>query len=240
MRQLLKLLNDNRKVGTFQAKSSEDEATVYLYDVIVSDALEAEFWGGVDPLNFAKTLTAIDAPVINLRINSPGGDVFAAQAMAQAIREHPAKVVARIDGYAASAATVVAAAADETIMASGAMYMIHKAWTIAFGNTDDMLHIAELLEKTDATLAEAYAARTGKSIETVKEWMAAETWFSAAEAVEAGFADSVAEAAVKNSAKWNLSAYAKPPAVIAAEVVAPIRTYNTEHLRRMAALVERS
>ena len=244
MKPLLKLLADNRKRGQFRAEAAADEATLYLYDAIVSDAAEAEWFGGVDPLTFAQTLAGITAPVIHLRINSPGGDVFAAQAIAQALREHPAKVIAHIDGYAASAATEVAVAADEVIMAPGAMYMIHNAWTIAWGNKNDLIDTAALLEKVDGTLAAGYAARTGQGIEQVRAWMDAETWFTAQEAVDAGFADSVAEAKVKASAHWNLSAYAHAPAPAAEPAepaVPPAPTFtNTDHLRRRLSLVART
>lgn len=213
MKHLHKLLADNKGRGQFRAEATADEATIYLYDTIVSDADTAAWYGGVDPLTFAKALAGIDAPIIHLRINSPGGDVFAAQAMAQALREHNAKVIAHIDGYAASAATEVAVAADEVIMAPGAMYMIHNAWTIAIGNKNDLIDTAALLEKVDTTLAEAYAQRSGADIQQVRDWMDAETWFSAQEAVDAGFADSVAEPKNKASAstKWDLSAYTHAP-----------------------------
>lgn len=244
MKPLLKLLADNRKRGLFRAEAEAEEATLYLYDAIVSDAAEAEWFGGVDPLTFAKALAGISAKTIHLRINSPGGDVFAAQAIAQALREHPARIVAHIDGYAASAATPIAGAADEVIMAPGAMYMIHNAWTIAWGNKNDLMATAALLEKVDGTLAEGYASRTGQDIEQIRAWMDAETWFTAQEAVEAGFADSVAEVKVKASAKWNLSAYAHAPQVgpgsgdIEEPAVPPAPTFqNTDHLRRRLALV---
>ena len=82
--QLFKLLALNKGKGFFKAETTQEEATLYLYDAIVSDS----YWGGVTPLDFAKSLSAITAPTIHLRINSPGGDVFAARAMAQAIKEH--------------------------------------------------------------------------------------------------------------------------------------------------------
>lgn len=251
MKPLLKLLAENRGRGQFRAEADADEATVYLYDTIVSDAETAAWWGGVDPLTFAKTLADIDAPVIHLRINSPGGDVFAAQAMAQTLREHPAKVIAHIDGYAASAATEVAVAADEVIMAPGAMYMIHNAWTIAIGNKSDFLDTAALLEKVDGTLAQAYADRTGGDIKQIVDWMDAETWFTAQEAVDAGFADSIAEAKTKAqaSATWNLSAYKHAPAPQQIEEpapepepepAAPAAKYDTDHLKRRLALIAAS
>ena len=247
MKPLIKLLAENRGRGQFRAEASEDEATIYLYDTIVSDADAAAWWGGVDPLTFAKTLAGIDASIIHLRINSPGGDVFAAQAMAQALREHPAKVIAHIDGYAASAATEVAVVADEVIMAPGAMYMIHNAWTIAIGNKSDFLDTAALLEKVDNTLAESYAERTGADIQQIKDWMDAETWFTAKEAVEHGFANSIAEGKAKASAAsdWNLSAYAHAPKPFAQPEPEPepepeFSATHTDHLRRHLAMVEQA
>jgi ATP-dependent Clp protease protease subunit len=247
MKPLLKLLAENRGRGQFRAEAGADEATIYLYDTIVSDAETSAWYGGVDPLTFAKALIGIDAPVIHLRINSPGGDVFAAQAMAQALREHPARVVAHIDGYAASAATQVAVAADDVIMSTGAMYMIHNAWTIAIGNKSDFLDTAALLEKVDLTLAQAYADRTGGDIKQITDWMDAETWFSAHEAVAAGFADSIAESRPKAQANatWNLSAYKHAPAPEPepepeSEPSPPAAEYDTDHLKRHLALIAAS
>ena len=98
MDRLLKLLRDNarnRTVSPPKAKAEESgEATLYLYDVIVSD----DYWGGVAAEAFVKELNATAAPTIHLRINSPGGEVFAARAIEAAIRNHPARIVAHVDG----------------------------------------------------------------------------------------------------------------------------------------------
>lgn len=196
----------------FEINAAADGSTaeVFLYDAIVSDELEAEFFGGVAPGPFVAALRGIKADTIHLRINSPGGSVFAARAIEQALREHGAKIVAHIDGLAASAATFIAMAADEVIMGKGSLFMIHKAWTMAYGNADDLMSSAALLEKIDGTLVQTYADRTKQTPDLVAEWMAAETWFTADEAVAAGFADSVASTDAKAKA-WNLSAYAKAP-----------------------------
>jgi ATP-dependent Clp protease protease subunit len=222
MKHLLKLLADNRKAPAkrFEVVAKGDEAEVFLYDAIVSTEAEAEWFGGVAPESFVKALRAIDAKTINLRINSPGGSVFAARAIEQALRDHPAKVIAHIDGLAASAATFIAMAADEVVMGKGALFMIHKAWTGMYGNADDMRAEADLLDKIDGTLAGTYAERTGKTADEVAAWMAAETWFTADEAVEAGFADRVAESASAKT-EWNLSAYAKAPQQAPADEPAP-------------------
>lgn len=192
-----------------QAAGSK-EATVYIYDPIVSDQWEAEYFGGVCPQDIVPQLVAIDADVIHLRINSPGGEVFAAQAICTAIKQHSAKVIAHIDGIAASAATAIACACDEVEMADGAMYMIHNGWMIAMGDRNDFTEAAALLEKVDGMLAAMYAARTGKKQDEMAALMDAETWFTADEAITAGLADRKAETKAKAQA-WNLSAYAKAP-----------------------------
>jgi len=191
------------------ALDGTDEVELFLYDAIVDSELEAEWWGGVAPEPFVKALRGIDAATIHLRINSPGGSVFAARTMEQALREHKAKIVVHIDGLAASAATFIAMAGDEIVMAKGALFMIHKAWSYAWGNSDELAAAAALLSKVDGTLVETYAERTGQAPEQISEWMAAETWFTAAEAVEQGFADRVDEPTTGDtaSAKWNLSAF---------------------------------
>lgn len=214
---LLQLLSENRsralKNGVqsriIQAKGS-DEATVYLYDAIVGDRLTAEYWGGVCAQDLVPQIAAIEAGTINLRINSPGGDIFAAQAICTALKQHKATVIAHIDGVAASAATEIACACDDVIMASGAMYMIHNAWTFAMGNRNDLQKTVDLLEKVDLQLAGNYAAKTGKTMEQVVAWMDAETWFDADEALTQGFANSIASDK-KAQAMWNLSAYNNTP-----------------------------
>ena len=170
MDRLLKLLRDNarnRTASTPKAKAEESgEATLYLYDVIVSD----DYWGGVAAEAFVKELNATAAPTIHLRINSPGGEVFAARAIEAAIRNHPARIVAHVDGYAASAASFVAVACDEVEIAPGGFFMIHKAWTFTAGNADDLLHTAEMLDKLDASLVDTYAKKTGCAPEAIAGW----------------------------------------------------------------------
>ena len=161
-----------------------DETTVYLYDAIDS------FWG-IDAGEFVKALSEITAKTIHLRINSPGGSVFDAEAIQTALQQHSARVVAHIDGMAASAATYVALAADEVEMSDGAMFMIHNAWTFAFGNASELVDTAALLEKIDANILRDYQAKTGASAEQIKQWMDNETWFTAQEAMGNGFVDRI-------------------------------------------------
>ncbi len=243
---MLKLLADNRRSGFFRAEKNDAADTLYIYDMIVATDLDAEIWGGVSAESFVKTIKTTTAPVLHLRINSPGGDVFAARAMEQALREYSGKVIAHIDGYAASAASFLAMSADEIVIAKGGFFMIHKAWTIAVGNADDLLSVASLLEKLDGTLVQTYAYRTGKAPALIADWMAEETWFSAQESVDNGFADKIAEDAPKNKANWDMSAYAHAPESVAPEA-APVAATTEEKalpdidaLRRKLRIVEKA
>lgn len=225
---LLNLYHANAKRGSFKAEGN----TIYLYDMIVSSEIESEWFGGVTPKQVADQLKDMSGDV-QLRINSPGGDVFAAVAMCQMIREYKGKVTAHVDGYAASAASIVACAADECVMAKGSMMMIHKAWTIGIGNADDMRATSDLLEKIDGQISQGYADKSGKDIAGFMDAMAAETWFTEQEAVDAGLADRVADdesKKSKNAANWNLSAFENAPKVAVAPAPAadPAVIDNTE------------
>lgn len=209
------LLTQNRAVENRQFSVVKNEAatdtTVYLYDVIVEDEWEAEYWGGITADQFISAVNDIETDDIHLRINSPGGSVFAANSMAQALVEHKATIHVHIDGIAASAASRIAMVGDDIVIAQGASIMIHKAWTIALGNADEFIKAAERLDKLDDSLARIYESRTNNDAETVKTWMKEETWFFDEEAIEFGFADSIAatpnRANTKNAINWNLNAF---------------------------------
>jgi len=200
---LIKLLVSNKGKGFFRAETTTDTATIYLYDTITSDP----YWGGVTALDFARALASINVPEIHLRIDSPGGDVFAARSMAQAIMEHTSKIMVHVDGLAASAATLLAVAADDSVISAGGMFMIHNAWTMTMGNANDFLEIAALLERIDISINANYVEKTGKTADQIKQWMDAETSFIGQEAVANGFINSIAKIAPKNKIKWDLSAY---------------------------------
>ena len=235
--QLLKLLSLNKSKGLgLRAETSATEATLYLYDVIVAD----DYWGGITAIEFIKSLLAIDAPEIHLRINSPGGDVFAALTMAQAMREHPSKIIAHVDGHAASAATFLVMAADESIINPSGMFMIHNAWTWGAGNANDFLKLADLLQKTDASIAAMYINKTGKSADEIRAAMDAETYYFGQEAVDFGLVDKVAEEIIKNTIDWDLSAYAHAPKITNKPTPKPEpkpdpqpKTDLTNHYRRL-------
>jgi ATP-dependent protease ClpP protease subunit len=198
----------NKARGEFRAEGD----VLWLYDAIASSQEEADWLGGVSPVAFIDALRATTGPV-TLRINSPGGSVFGAQAMIAAMREHNQPITARVDSLAASAASVIAAEAASVEMAPGAKMMIHKAWGFEVGNADDMMATAALLEKIDGDLAASYARRADGDAAAFLDLMRAETWFTADEAVAIGLADRViTENKQRPAAAWDLTAFAKAPA----------------------------
>ena len=208
MNPMIKMRLANKGRGDFKAEGN----TLWIYDAIASDDDEAMWMGGISPRQFIAALADTSGPV-TLRLNSPGGSVFGAQAMVAAMRAHSQPITAQIDSLAASAASVIAAECAECVIAPGAMIMIHKAWGMTIGNADDHGQVADLLTKIDGQIAATYARRAGDDDkEKYMAMMAAETWFDADEAVAAGFADRLLEAnSQRPSAKWDLSAYAAAP-----------------------------
>lgn len=197
----------NKDKGSFRAEGS----VIWLYDAIASDEEEAMWWGGISPAAFIAALKACTGPV-TLRINSPGGSVFGAQAMVVAMREYPDQITAQIDSLAASAASVIAVECARCVMVPGSMMMIHKAWGLVIGNEDDMRQTADLLTKIDTQIAGSYAARAEGDADHFLDLMRAETWFTPEEAVAEGLADEVkADNTQRPKAKWDLSAFAHAP-----------------------------
>lgn len=147
-----------------------------------------------DLAGFADALAGITAPEIVMWVNSPGGDPVAATAMYTALREYRAaggKLTAKIDGIAASAASLLVMAADTVLMSPPSLMMIHNPWTIAVGDADALARVqAGLLEVRDAMVA-GYAGKCGLPDAEIIALMDAETYMSAAKAVALGFADGV-------------------------------------------------
>ena len=171
---------------------SDTEAEILLYDVI-SDFDDDE-WGVMSAKGLISKIKALgNIKNITLRINSIGGDVFEAQAMYNYLKSHPANITVRIDGLAASAASVVAMAGNKIIMPSNALMMIHHPAGGVWGEAEDMRGTAEILDKIRGTIANVYVAKTGLEREKVIAMMDAETWLDANEAHELKFCDEVEE-----------------------------------------------
>lgn len=164
------------------------EADIFIYDQIG----ESMFADGVGAKAFAQELAACRASQINLHINSPGGSVFEGTAIYNAIQRHPANVTAYIDGLAASIASVVALAANKVVMARNALFMIHDPrGTVRDATGKEMRQTADVMDKVHDICVDAYTAKTGAPAEVISAAMAAETWYNAQQAKDAGFADEI-------------------------------------------------
>ena len=179
--------------------------------------LELDLYGTVgsfwdDGINAAKVVALLrnaeDVTEIECRINSMGGNAFDGIAIMNALKDHPAEVTVKVDGLAASAASIIAMAGDTIEMGEGSFLMVHRASGFVYGQADDMLKTAEILEKADGEIIDVYARRSKKPVETVRGWVDAETWFTGQEAVDAGLADkAVADPESKNKAAEALAGH---------------------------------
>lgn len=206
-----------------RAAEDSDEAEIQVYDYIG--------WGGVEAKAFTRELKAITAPTIHVRINTPGGDVFDGIAIANALRDHPSRIVSHIDALAASMGSIIALAGDEVRMAPNAFYMIHDPWSFAIGNAADLRKTADVLDKIGGTFVDTYMAKTRAKRAAVEQWMHDETWFTAAEALDAGFIDVVEseeeDDAADAAAHFDLSVFANLPDVLARRAAAPAARSGT-------------
>lgn len=164
-------------------------------EILIYGPIGPEFWGDeVSAANFAEMLKEIgDVAELDVRVNSPGGDVFDGVAIYRQLVEHKAKITMHIDGIAASAASFIAMAGDRIIMAEAGVMMIHDAWSFAVGDAAEFRRVADRLDLVSQTIAEIYAARAGKTATEIRDKMRAETWFSAKEALDFGLVSEIAD-----------------------------------------------
>ena len=173
-----------RPCFAFQA-ATDTEATLSIYD-------EIGFWG-VQAKGFSEQLAGIKAPVLNVEINSPGGDVFAGLAIFQMLRASGKEIVVKVMGVAASAASLIAMAGDKIQMPKNTFMMIHNPWSFAMGNADELRKTADTLDKIGGALLATYAAKTGLPEDELTAMLATDTWLTADEALEKGFATEVTD-----------------------------------------------
>jgi len=167
--------------------ATRTSADVYVYGNIGG-------WFGVDADDFVRDVAGLDVDQLVVHLNSPGGDAFEGVAIANVLRAHRAHVVVRVDGMAASAASVVAMAGDEVVMGIGSQLMVHDPWIYAGGNAADLEAVVRRLHSSGDSLAGTYAAKAGGTPAEWREVMKAETWYTPEEAVAAGLANRVAAA----------------------------------------------
>ncbi|MDP3342808.1 head maturation protease, ClpP-related [Frigidibacter sp.] len=187
-------------------------------EVLIYDEIGAY---GVSAKGFLAELGALpDGVPIDLRLNSPGGSVFDAVAIYNALQRHDGTITVWIDGVAASAASYVAMAGDEIVMPENSFLMIHCPSGLVIGTAADMREMAETMDKIAGTMVRGYAARSGRSEKEIAALMAAETWFDAAAALEAGLATRMIEP-VRIAASFDIARFRNAPPALAEAIADP-------------------
>ena len=171
-------------------KAKANKAELLIYGEISSFS----FWGDeVTPKEVNEMLNAIgDVSELSVRINSPGGDVFAGMAIHSMLKRHSANVTAYIDGLAASISSVIPLAANKIVMPKGSLYMMHRPMGSArMMRSEGLRQRADLLDKIENEMTDLYSTKSGLTAEQIKPLLEAETWYSADEAKAAGFIDEI-------------------------------------------------
>lgn len=212
--------------------TNRGETTEVLFYEDIGDG----WFGGVTAKQVKADLAKIDTPKIDARFNSPGGSVHEGFAIANALKDHPAEVTARIDALAASIASYIAiVGADEVVIAQNGMVMIHNAATIALGDAAELRRTADILDKHNDILIAAYVEKTGQKEDSIRAAMDAETWYTADEAIEAGLADSVAAEVDMAAAYFTKDRFRNAPAALAARMAEDPQYQSETPWRRLAA-----
>lgn len=173
------------KWDTGIVSAQSDDATITIYDVIGADSWTGE---GMTAKRVAGILRSIGDKDITVSINSPGGDFFEGIAIYNLLREHSKRVTVKVVGLAASAASIIAMAGDDILVAKSGFLMIHNAWAYVVGNKNDLKDAANVLDEFDGAMADLYASATGIAKADISQMMDAETWLSGQSAIEQGFA----------------------------------------------------
>jgi ATP-dependent Clp protease protease subunit len=165
-------------------------------EILIYGEVGENFWTGegITPKSIKKAIDSAGAVTdISVRINSPGGVAFDGVAIYNLLRAQGKPVSVKVDGIAASAASIIAMAGDTVAMGKGAMMMVHDPMLMTIGNAAEFRAAADLLDTVADSMADIYVARTGKPKDEVRSIMATETWLSAQDAVEQGFATELAD-----------------------------------------------
>ena len=227
-----------KKFWVFRNQNQEEskERVLELYGTI---AEESWFDDDVTPKMFRDELFADSGPV-TVWLNSPGGDCIAASQIYSMLMDYPGEVTVKIDGIAASAASVIAMAGTKVLMAPTALMMIHNPATMAFGDHNDMKAAVKMLDEVKQSIINAYSLRTGLSDEELSRMMEAETWMNARKAIALGFADGMLEdskRAVSDMAAFSFAQRATEDA-LKAKLVAKYSKPKTNTGREISALLE--
>lgn len=177
----------------FESRLTEDKSAT---EIIVYGDIGSSMWGdSISANDIDQALSQVTTSQIVVRINSPGGDAFDGITIYNRLKDHSANVKIIVDGWACSAASIISMAADELVMNTGSMLMIHEALTCMYGNKGDFEREMELLKKLDSSLVDIYMTKAKVERHEIEAMVENETWFTAEEAIAIGFAHAVTEEA---------------------------------------------
>ena len=176
-----------KKFWNWARDDNSSVRTLYLDGVI---AEESWFDDDVTPKAFKADLTSGEGDIV-IWLNSPGGDCIAASQIYTMLMDYKGKVTVKIDGIAASAASVIAMAGTTVLMAPTALMMVHNPLTVAIGDSEEMQKAIAMLSEVKESIINAYEIKTGQSRAKLSHLMDAETWLNAKKAIELGFADGI-------------------------------------------------
>lgn len=192
----------------FNAVTNGSTLTLDMYDVIGADF----FGDGITEGMVSDALKNSNASSVTVNINSPGGDAFAGVAIRNVLVQSGKTVKVNVVGLAASAASIIAMAGDTITMHSGSVMMIHPAQALAMGDATEMRKMADTLDTVTQSIADVYCAKTGMGKDDVLDLMNAETWMTADEAVDKGFATTVSKEKKAIANSYDLKAFRNAPA----------------------------
>ena len=185
----------NRIVTNQETQEQVQERTLFLNGTIAEDSWLDD---DITPKLFRDELMAGSGD-ITVWLNSPGGCCVAAAQIYNMLMDYKGSVTVKIDGIAASAASVIAMAGTKVLMSPVSTMMLHNPMTIAYGNSDEMQKAIEMLDSVKDSIINAYEIKTGLSRAKLSHLMDAETWMDANKAVELGFADGILQRAEQSS-----------------------------------------
>ncbi|MRF37135.1 Clp protease ClpP [Staphylococcus sp. KY49P] len=175
---------------SFKNEVEDDKVILTLGGPVAEASIFAD--ETINSTDIANALDDVGKDVV-IRLNSPGGDVFQGIEIYNYLKNHPSNITVEVTALAASAASIIAMAADSIVMEKGASIMVHEAATLAIGNKADIKKTLNALETIDESIVDIYQEKTGLDREEISQMMSEETWFTAKDAVDKGFADEAKE-----------------------------------------------
>lgn len=181
------------EIARIQPKAEVKKPNNGITEMYLYGAIGSGWFSDISSKEVKWMLSEVTTPKIELHLHSNGGDVFESVAIYNLLKHHPAEIEVHIDGIAASGASMIAMAGNKIVMPRNTMMMIHRAWTFAVGNSDELRKTADDMDKINNSVTESYMARFNQSRDILEELLKKEEYLTAQECLDYGFADEIAD-----------------------------------------------